>query len=170
MNLTLQDITQTVIKLLNIKEDDTNSISLVKNSINESYFLLCKIDRRVARSYIPIINGIATMPPNSLGIVKCTPELGVEDKVYGNSILTDKTGVLEVLYFYVREPLILDDDELDLSTTLQQAVINYACYIMCLSKNEINQAESFYRAYVRNVTQFEEMNQGIPETVVEVDY
>ena len=73
--------------------------------------------------------------------------------------------MLEVLYFYVREPLISDDDELDLSTTLQQVEINYACYIMCLSKNETNQAESFI-AYKRNVTQFEEMNQGIPERIV----
>ena len=43
MNLTLQDITQTVIKLLNIKEDDTNSISLVKNSINEFIFCFVRL-------------------------------------------------------------------------------------------------------------------------------
>lgn len=168
MNLILRDIVSIVSKSLEIKPDDTNTITLVKNATNEAYMLLCKTDKRIARGYIPIVNGIATIPENSLGIMKCTPQLDITDRIYGNSIVTDKEGILEILYFYARDLLIEDEDEIDLHLTLQQGIINFVCYIVCLGRNELNQAESFYNAYMRNISQYEQNDLAIPETILEV--
>lgn len=166
--MTLADILNLVSNNLNIKEDDSSTRVTIKNVSNEAYMILCAIDKRIANAYIPIINGIATIPQTSLGVLKCTPPLDYGDKIYGNSIVTNKTGVLEILYFYARERLVEDEDELDLHITLQQALINYVCYIVCNGNGEISQGESFYNAYLRNVSQFEMVDIAIPETVMEV--
>lgn len=170
MNLNLLEITNLITNSMGIKQDDLNNIALVKSYVNEAYLLLCKEDKRVTKAYIPIINGIATIPNNSLGIVKCTPELNYTDRVYGNSIVTNKTGVLEILYYYSREILVEDTDEFDLNSVLQQAIINYVCYMICNQRGETVQGESYYNAYMRNISQFEQIDIAVPEYVMEVDY
>lgn len=168
MLLTLADILNIVSKSLSIKEDDTSTRALIKNAANEAYMILCNVDKRISTAYIPIINGIATLPETSLGVVKCTPALSNSDRAYGNVIMTDKTGVLEILYFYARELLVEDEDELDLHITLQQALINYICFIVSNTNGEQSKADGFYNAYLRNISQFERVDIAMPETIMEV--
>ena len=57
--------------------------NIVEGAINQAYMELCKIDKRISRAYIPVINGVATLPENTLEIIKVIPELGKEDKIEG---------------------------------------------------------------------------------------
>lgn len=168
--MTFKTMIDTINKTLNIREDDINSISIIKNSINEAYMLLCKEDKRLTRAYVPIINGIATIPANSIGILKTVPKLDRKDTAYGNSIVTDKTGVLEMLYFYTREALIEDNEEFDLHPILQQAIINYVCGLMSISKGDTSDYNYYIQAYDRNVSQFEQVDIAVSEGIVEVEY
>lgn len=170
MNLNLLEITNAVTNAMSIRQDDLPNIALTKSYINEAYLLLCNEDKRVTKAYLPIINGIATIPSNSLGVVTCTPSLNYSDRIYGNSIVTNKSGVLEVLYYYAREILVEDTDEFDLNSVLQQAIINYACYMICNQRGETTQGESYYNSYMRNVSQFESVDVALPEYVMEVEY
>lgn len=169
MSLILRDIVNIVSKSLDIKQDDTKTLALVKNATNEAYLILSKIDKRITRAYVPIVNGILTIPENSLGVVKTNPILTIDDRIYGNSIVTNKEGIVEIYYYYMRELLEDDEDELELNTVLQQAVINYVCYILCNDIGDTNRAESFYNAYYRNISMYDQENLGVPETVLEVD-
>lgn len=155
---------------MNVKQDNLKDISLVKNYINEAYLLLCSKDKRLTTAYIPIVNGIATIPNNSLGILRTIPPLDKKDSIYGNSIVTNKTGVLEAMYFYARENLIEDDEEFDIHEVLQKAVVNYACSLLAVKQDDPSQATDYYNAYYRNVEQYEQLDIATMETIVEVDY
>ena len=115
-------------------------------------------------------NRILTIPENSIGIVKTIPSLDINDRAYGNSIITDKEGVIEIYYYYLREILENDEDELILNLALQQAVINYSCYILCNDMGDTSRAESYYNAYNRNISMYDQENSGVPESITEVFY
>ena len=42
-------------------QDDQIDV-IVKNAINKAYLDLSNIDLRVTRAYVPVINGVATLP------------------------------------------------------------------------------------------------------------
>ena len=168
--MTLIEVTNYIANAVGVKQDDTRNLALIKSYINESYLLLSKTDKRLTRAYMPIINGIATIPNNSIGILRTIPKLDKSDSTHGNSILTEKTGVIEAIYFYLREALIEDDEEFDLSEVLQKAIINYVCSMMFRKDGEIQQANSYYDMYSRNISEFEQIDMVTPEGVVEVDY
>lgn len=130
---------------------------IVKNAINESYIRLCAEDVRLAKAFIPIINGVATLPTNLISIVKSTPELGNLDYTVGGSIVTEKTGMLEILYSYVRERLIEDTDEPDLHDTLQNALATFAQYKYLLHRKKINEAQMLLNEYNISVYMFKEL-------------
>lgn len=170
MKLTLLEVTNLIANSMGIKADDSSNIALIRSYINEAYLMLCSVDKRVTKAYVPIINGIATIPNNSLGIVKCTPELSFRDKVYGKSIVTDKTGILEMLYYTTRDMVVQDEDEFDLHELLQQAIVSYVCSVIATKNGDTNIANNYNDLYMRNVSSFEQNDIAIPEYVVEVDY
>lgn len=162
LNLTYNEIDE-------IDEDEQIEI-IVKGGINEAYSILCQKDIRLNRAYIPIINGVATLPEDFISVIKCTPEL-TNERIIGNSIITDKEGTYELLYSYVREQLENDNDEPDLHLTLQYALIQYACYKYFLHRKKINVADSFYKNYEMYIYKFETEKNGSyrAETITFVD-
>ena len=168
MNLTLKDIVNLTIKSLKIKQDDVNSIALIKNAINKAYIDLSNIDKRVSRAYIPIINGVATLPNNLNKIIKTNPKLTFLDYTVGNSIITDKEGVIELLYSYTREPMIEDTDEPDLNITLQYALSTYACYKYFEYRKKMDVASGFLNNFMQEVNSFNSNMDNTPERIVEV--
>lgn len=142
--------------------------AIIKNAINKAYIDLSNVDLRVTKGYLPVINGIATIPTNCFKIVQTTPKLSNTDKVIGNSIITDKTGVIEMLYSYTREPMIEDTDEPDLNTTLQYAIVSYACYKYFEHRKKIDVANSFLNNYMQEVQSFNSDLDNSPESIVEV--
>ena len=142
--------------------------SIVKNAINKAYLDLSNIDKRVARTYVPIINGVATIPNNCNKIIKTTPKLTFEDKIIGGSIITDKEGVIELLYSYTREPMIEDTDEPDLNITLQYALSTYACYKYFEYRKKMDVASGFLNNFMQEVNSFNSNMDNTPERIVEV--
>lgn len=120
---------------------------IVKSAINEGYRNLCTIDKRVTTAYVPIINGVATLPEDYISTVKITPKFSGSDMYAGNSIITDKSGVFTLVYAYSREDLVLDNDEPDLSRTLIPALYNYAAYKYWLHRKKSEVAERFLQSY-----------------------
>lgn len=146
--------------------DEDNQIDIiVSNALNESYAVLSRKDKRLARAFIPIINGIATLPMNCLDIIKTTPELNGADQIIGTSILTKHTGVLETLYNYKRDRLVNDEDEPDLHENLQDAMVAYACYRYWQHRKKVEVAQLFFRNYSEIVYSFEPENTAIQEVV-----
>lgn len=142
--------------------------SIIKNAINKAYIDLSSVDLRVTMSYLPIINSIATIPTNCCKITKTTPKLDNNDKIIGNSIITDKTGIIEMLYAYIREPMLEDTDEPDLNTILQYALVTYACYKYFEHRKKIDVANSFLNNYMQEVQNFNSDLDNTPETIMEV--
>lgn len=142
---------------------------IVKHAINKAYLDLSNYDLRLSRAYVPIINGVATIPNNCTKIIKTVPSLGFGDKIIGSSIVTDKEGVIEILYAYTREALVNDDDEPDLNTVLQYALVTYACYKYFEHRKKIEVANSFLNNYNQEVSGFNSDMDNSPETVTEVE-
>lgn len=151
-----KDILTNVYNLIDEVDKDEQIEIICKNAINESYNILCNLDYRLLRAYVPIINGVATIPNNCLKIIETKPTLGVEDKIIGNNILTPSTGVIEILYNYLREPLLLDDDEPILADQLQYALINYACYKYYEHRKKDNVAQMFFGNYNQIVYNYQD--------------
>ena len=136
-------------------DEDEQIEVIVKGAINEAYSILSSRDARLNRAYIPIINGIATLPEDNIGIVKCTPELDDSDLIIDNNIVTSKTGTLELLYKYVRETLVDYNEEPDIHILLQYAMVNYACYKYFLYRKKTEVAQSFNTQYENYIYKFE---------------
>ncbi|MGL4774531.1 MAG: hypothetical protein ACRC2K_13300 [Clostridium sp.] len=141
---------------------------IVKNAINEAYSILCNMDVRLTRAYIPIVNGIANMPINCLKIIKTKPLLDVKDEVVGRNIITEKSGVIEILFNTSREPLVNDNDEPDLAEQLQYALINYAAYKYFAHRKRDNISNLFFSNYTNTVMTFDRSPFNVEEVVREV--
>lgn len=142
---------------------------IVKSAINEGYRNLCTVDKRVTTAYVPIINGVATLPEDYITTIKITPKLSGIDMYAGNTIITDKSGVFTLVYAYSREDLVANTDEPDLSRTLIPALYNYAAYKYWLHRKKSEIAQRFYEAYnqVTNSYVFNTSNSE-PEYIVDV--
>lgn len=130
---------------------------IVKEAINEAYYDMAKIDKRLATAYAPIIRKVATLPLDCVSVIEATPELGDGDKIIGNSIITNKTGTLEIVYATSREPLINDTDEPDLHISLQHNLSNFACYRYFLHRKKGEIADRFLNKYMMETGKFEQM-------------
>lgn len=131
---------------------------IVENSINEAYSELCKKDIRLTTAFVPIINRVATLPEDIIEIHECIPELEAGDRLIGSNIITDKEGILEIIYSYIREPLTNDNDEPDLHLDLQYALANFACYKYFLYRKKVEIANGFLNNYESKVYKFEQSN------------
>lgn len=163
----LKDITYNYIDEVDLDEQVQ---IVVSHAINKAYLDLCHKDKRLATAYVPIINGIAKLPDNCIGLVNSNPVLDIYDKQYGNTIVTNKTGVLEVLYSYVREPLETDEDEPDLHLTLQYALVSYACFKYFEHRKKTGVANTFFDNYMQEISSFQDQFSYVPETITEVEY
>lgn len=143
--------------------------AIVKSALNKSYLDLSNLDKRVTRAYIPIVNGVVTIPTNCNKIISTIPKLEVYDRIIGNSIVTDKEGVIEMLYSYTREPLVEDEDEPDLNIILQYAMVTYACYKYFEHRKKTEVANTFLNNYTQELQMFNNDLDMTPETIQEVE-
>ena len=103
---------------------------------------------RLSIGYFPIIRKMATLPNECIKIVESTPAISGTDKVVGNTIVTSKTGVFEVMYATARENLVNDNDEPDLHISAHHNLANFACYKYWLNRKKIEVAEAFLNKYM----------------------
>lgn len=154
-------------------DEDEQIETIVKLALNEAYISLSMVDKRLTRAFLPIINGVCTLPNNLLEVALVKPKLSGKDKVEGANILTEKKGVFEILYSYVRERLVNDNDEPDIHESLQYAMIDYACYKYYMHRKKDNMAMLYYQNYdkVKNEFKFkddEKLYEAGAETITDV--
>lgn len=154
--MTYKELIGHVKRIMTVKEDDFKETDVIKLALNDGYNMLCYLDKRVTKAYTPVINGIVTLPNNLIKIVSSVPQLSSEDSIVGNSIITQKKGVIEILYSYTREPMVLDSDEPDLNDRLQYALIHYACFKLSESRGEPN--NSYINLFSQVKNEYEEKN------------
>lgn len=166
--MTFKELIDLANNIIDETDYDEQIDSIVRHAINKAYIDLSNYDLRVTRAYIPIINGVASIPTNCTKIIQTVPKLDSTDKIYGSSIVTNKTGVIEVLYAYTREAMVNDEDEPDLNITLQYALVTYACYKYFEHRKKIEVAESFLNNFNQEIGGFNADMDNTPETIMEV--
>lgn len=152
--MTFNEIRELAMNMIDETDVDEQVDIIVNNAINKAYADLCKKDIRLTRAYIPIINGIATLPNNLIKIESTKPSLSGNDKKVGNTILTDKSGVLEVLYAYTREALKELTDEPDLHENLHRTLAYYACYKYFSYRKKPDIAKLFFEDFNNDLYSF----------------
>ena len=166
----LLDLTYNMID--EVDEDEQIEI-IVKGAINEAYRDLAKIDKRISTAYVPVIMGAITLPDNCLQVVSTSPELTNEDKIVGNSIITNKSGIVKMVYATSPEELIENEDEPDLNIFLHEALCLYACYKYMLHRKKVEESEYFLNRYIMKINNYEqaqaEMINCVNDSVV-IDY
>jgi hypothetical protein len=150
-------------------QDDQIDV-ILKSAINEAYRKLRVIDKRITKAYIPIIDGIATLPEDFMSLVSSTPTLTQEDIIVGrNQIVTSKTGTLTLLYSYFPDDLVADTDEPELHILLQNALTEYANYRYYQYKKKVEVANLHYSNYIANVKDFSDLSDYTEEIVRDVN-
>ena len=163
------ELYKNVIKLCGIREGDINADNSIKLSINKAYVTdLSKLDKRISTSYLPSINGVVNLPDDLLEIIKVTPALDSTDRIIGNSILTDKTDTFSIVYSIVREPLIDDNDEPDLSNSLIYALILHGAYGYFVHKKDTDTASMLLAQYNDIKNSYSMKDNYIEEQVADV--
>ena len=138
-----------------VDEDEQIEV-IVKNAVNEAYRELSKIDKRISTAYVPVIMGTATLPDECLQVIQCTPKLDGNDKLIGNSIITSKTGILEMVYAVAPDDLEQDEDEPELNVYLHEALSLYAVYKYMLHRKKETMAQQFLNRYMMKINDYEE--------------
>ena len=117
--------------------------------------------------------GAITLPDNCLQVVSTSPELTNEDKIVGNSIITNKSGIVKMVYATSPEELIENEDEPDLNIFLHEALCLYACYKYMLHRKKVEESEYFLNRYIMKINNYEqtqaEMISCVNDSVV-IDY
>lgn len=152
--MTLLEILEITKNLIDETDVDEQIDIIVKSAINEAYNTLCSVDKRVTTAYIPIINGVASLPEDYISTVKVTPKLKPSDMYVGNTIVTDSTGVYTLVYSHSREDLVNDSDEPDLHPTLVPALWNWAAYKYWMHRKRNGVPDYFLQAYSMIVNNF----------------
>ena len=159
--MTKTEILTTVKNRIDETDEDTQIDSIIETAFDYCYRRDAgNLDKRLNQAFLPIVNGLATLPEDILNIEKLTPSLSGSDRRIGNSVITDKTGIFELIYSYVR-PIPTDTEELDMDETLQYLIILYCCiaYYEYKKKNYIDNTDS--------ETPFEECTADVYGTVGE---
>lgn len=155
--MTYAEILTNVYNIIDEVDLDEQVEIIVKNAINEAYARLCAEDVRLTKAYVPIINGVATMPTNLISIIEITPVLASGDYVKGNSIITTQTGKYELLYSYVRDAMVDAEDEPDLHDVLVGALINFAHYKYFLHRKKTDMSQLTLNEYNSTVYTFRDL-------------
>lgn len=141
--MNFKEILDTCKNLIDELDTDTQIDMILKSGVNKGYSDLCKIDKRVQVTYVPVVMGAAILPDDFDSIVKITPILTEDDLIVGNSIITDNTTQYTLVYSYMREAMVNDLDEPDLNLSLHSALINYGCYSYYKYKRKLEIANQY---------------------------
>ena len=167
--MTKLELVTAVKNIIDELDTDTQIDSIINSGIDFAYrYDLAKIDKRLSTSYLPVVNGMATLPSDMLSIESISPVLGTSDRIVGNAILTAQDTTFTLIYSLVRD-VLSDKDELDLNQGLINSVISYCCYMYYKYKKKLDVANQYIQEY-ENSKQNYIMNQNnnVIETVVDV--
>jgi hypothetical protein len=165
---TFGDIVTLTKNLINQTDADEQIDIIVRTAINNAYMNeLAKIDKRVIKTFVPIIDGVATLPDDILSIESLSPELNPGDSKIGNAILTSLEGTFTLVYSYTREPLVDDTEEPDLNSKYFYPLALYGAYAYYKHRKKSNEEQSFYSSY-RQAIEDLKPNDNLPSKIKDV--
>lgn len=168
LNMTLLEMLTDIKNLINETDPDEQIDSIIKVAINHSYLSdLSRLDKRLSTAYVPIINGVASLPTDLLSIYSTSPSLK-EDKHIGGVIITKSTGLLTVMYYSSREKVINDSDEIDLCDSLMYALTLYGASVYFDYRKKTDMSRWYMMKYTDIKTQYESDQDDTDETVGDV--
>lgn len=142
------EVIENVKNIIDETDEDTQIDSIIKSSVNEAYQELCRVDIKLSTSYIPVINGIATLPDDLINIVDISPKLTGTDRIVGNFIISSlESEMYTVIYNYRRDVLSAVEDELDLDLGLHYALVMYASSIYFKHRKRVELSQLFNMEY-----------------------
>jgi hypothetical protein len=145
--MNLRELINLTLERVGEREGNRRIDSVIKNAVNHAYLYdLSEKDKRLSTAYIPVINGLATLPEDINTIESISPSLIGGERRIGNAILSSRDTVFTVTYSSVREPLVEDTDEPDLNQKYQYLLSTYACYEYYNLKQD-NRANMFLNEY-----------------------
>lgn len=161
--MTKTEILTTVKNRIDETDEDTQIDNIIETAFDYCYRRdLGKLDKRISTAYLPIINGVATLPEDLMDIEKITPSLGLTDRKVGNSILTDNTGTFNLIYSYIRTAPG-DTEELDMDETLQYLIVLYCCIAYYEYKKRAETTQLYLNKYEMKKRQYIEDMQSYME-------
>jgi hypothetical protein len=129
--------------------DESEQIDIMlKGAVNHAYiYELAKYDKRVSSAFVPVINGLATLPDDIDAVESISPSLVKGEKRLGNVITSSRSVTFTVLYSTVKEPLVNDTDELDMSNKFKFILSSYACFVYFQYRKKADIANMYYNEY-----------------------
>lgn len=165
---TFGDIVTLTKNTINQTDEDAQIDIIVKAAINHAYMNeLGKIDKRLTKAYIPIIDGMATLPDDILSIESLSPALRPGESRIGNTIFTAQEGEFTLVYSYIRDPLVNDADEPDMNKRYFYPLALYGAYAYYKHRKKSNEEQSFYASYRQALEDLEE-DDNTPTTIKNV--
>lgn len=128
---------------VNYVDPDPQIDLILKNALNEAYQQIAKETSIISTAYIPIIQGVASLPETTTEVISTEPELLPGDEIKGQSIITKRTGVLEVKYVSIPDQMIQDTDTIDIPEKYHFILTTYAASIYFGFKKKIEMAEYY---------------------------
>lgn len=158
--MNLKQIIKLCCKTLLIKDDDTDSIEILKADINEAYEDISQFDKRINIVTLKTIKNKATLPEDINKIESISPELEDDEKIIGNTIITNSDKTFILTYSYVKEPLIYDTDEPELNTKYHYAIYLKACALFLAHKGNVELSNYYNAFYERRREELESADYG----------
>lgn len=146
--MTFKELIDLTKNRVNEVDPDEQVDLIIKSAINEAYIEVSKRDKRLSTAYIPIINGVATLPEDIQDIELVEPELLTGDRKIGNNILTSRTGTFKITYSALRDKLVNDNDEPDINPRFVYALSSYACYAYYLHRKKLEVANQYLNEFL----------------------
>lgn len=141
---------------------------IIKEGINHSYIYdLSKLDPRLSTAYVPVANGMATLPDDLNNIVKISPSLIPGESRVGNAILSDRDVTFTITYTVVPEPMALDNDEPDLNQKFHYMLSTAGCIEYFAFKKKTNLVEMYNGLYEKEKASLT-TSDAIEESVLDV--
>jgi hypothetical protein len=166
---TFKEIIDLTLKRVDEADAEADVLAVIKEAINHAYmFDLSKLDSRFNTAYIPVVNGIATLPDDIRDIKKITPNLLKTETRIGNAIFSDRSVTFNVVYSAVPEPMVDDTDTPDLSLALRYLLSTYACFSYYSYRKKANIADMFKAEYESEKQSLLNSMDSIEETVQDV--
>lgn len=162
-----------IIKLTQNMIDEVDSseqvLSIIKNAINTAYISeLAEYDKRISTAYVPIINGVGNLPDDLDSIENISPSLIDGERRVGNVILSSRNTTFTVTYSVLREELVNDTDEVDLSLKFIDLLVIYACYLYFQYRRKTSIANNFLNEYQRKIAKLIDKDSMGEESIQDV--
>lgn len=128
-------------------DQDDQIDAIIKSAVNKAYADLSEVVKTFTTAYVPVINGMATMPDDLNKVIKISPALEDGEFVDDKTIFSDRNVTFTIVYSSIPEALVNNSDEPEIPEKYHYILSTYACYSYYLSKKRLDIAQVHLNDY-----------------------